>query len=96
MHLVGCLSYNQVVKPWVFLSYPNVHNDPNLTIAIMQRLQSWIVPLPPVLYVQLGNTASVFGYLSMLVHRGLFNSIKINFLLVGHTRYHNIVKMQFP
>ena len=95
MHLVGCLSYNQVVKPWVFLSYPNVHNDPNLTITIMHSvLQSWIGPLPPVLYVQLDNTArenknsSVFGYLSMLVHRGLFKKIKVNFLLVGHTHDH--------
>ncbi len=95
MHLVGCLSYNRVVKPWVYLTYPNVHNDPNLTITIIQRvLQSWIGSLPPTLYVQLDNTArenknsSVFGYLSMLVHRGLFKKVKVNFLLVGHTHDH--------
>ena len=95
MHLVGCLSYHNVVKPWVFLTYPNVHNDPNLTITIIQRvLQSWIGPLPPVLYVQLDNTArenknsSVFGYLSMLVEKGVFKKVKVNFLLVGHTHNH--------
>ena len=95
MHLVGCLSYHRVVKPWVFFTYPNVHNDPNLTITIIHRvLQSWTSALLEVLYVQLDNTArenknsSVFGYLSMLVHQGLFKKIKVNFLLVGHTHDH--------
>ena len=95
MHLVGCLSYHTEVKPYVFLTYPNVHNDPNLTITIMHKvLQSCIGHLPPVLYVQLDNTArenknaSVFGYLSMLVHKGLFKKVKVNFLLVGHTHDH--------
>lgn len=56
--------------------------------------QIWIGSLPPVLYVQLDNTskenknASVFGYLSMLVHKGLFKKVKANFLLVGHTYNH--------
>ncbi len=79
----------------MFLTYPNVHNDPNLTITIMHRvLQSWNGPLPPVLYVQLDNTSrenknsSVFGYLSMLVQNGIFKKIKVNFLLVGHTHDH--------
>ena len=57
MPLVGCLSYHGVVKPWVFLTYPNVHDDPNLTITIINRvLQSWSGTLPEVLYVQLDNT----------------------------------------
>ena len=95
MHLVGCLTYHTVVKPYVFLTCPNVHNDPNLTITIMHRvLQSWNGPLPPVLYVQLDNTSrenknsSVFGYLSMLVQNGILKKIKVNFLLVGHTHDH--------
>ena len=61
----------------------------------MQRiLQTWQGILPPVLYVQLDNTArenknsTVFGYLSMLVERGIFKKIKVNFLLVGHTHDH--------
>ena len=91
MQLVGCLSYHRVVKPWFSFTYPNVHNDPNLTITIIHRvLQSWTSPLPEVLYVQVDNTArenknsSVFGYLCMLVHQGLFKKIKVNSFLVGH------------
>ena len=95
MHLVGCLSHCQTIKPSVFITYPNIHNDPNLTVTVMQRvLQTWQGILPPVLYVQLDNTArenknsTVFGYLSMLVDRGILKKIKVNFLLVGHTHDH--------
>ena len=44
--------------------------------------------------MQLDNTArenknsTVFGYLSMLVEKGIFKKIKVNFLLVGHTQDH--------
>ena len=44
--------------------------------------------------MQLENTIKenknsiVFGYLSMLVERGIFKKIKVNFLLVGHTHDH--------
>ena len=54
-------------------------------------LHTWQGVLPPILYVQLDNTAKenknviVFGYLSMLVEKGLFKKIKLNFLPVGHT-----------
>ena len=79
IHLVVCLLYSQEIKPWVYLTYTNIHNDPNLTVTVMQRvLQSWPGILPPVLYVQLDNTArenknsTVFGYLSMLVEKGIF------------------------
>ena len=91
MHLVGCLSY------WrsVFITYRNIYNDPNLTVTVMQRvLQMWQGILPPVLYIQLDNTArenknsTVFGYLSMIVERGIFKKIKVNFLLVVHTHDH--------
>ena len=95
MHLVGCLAYNRSVRPHVFITYPNVHNDPNLTVTVIHRvLMSWGQPLPPVLYIQLDNTArenknsTVFGYLSMLVDQGLFRKVKVNFLLVGHTHDH--------
>ena len=95
MHLVGCLAYNRSVGPHVFITYPNVHNDPNLTVTVIHRvLMSWGQPFPPVLYIQLDNTArenknsTVFGYLSMLVNQGLFRKVKVNFLLVGHTHDH--------
>ena len=38
MHLVGCLAYNGTVKPHVFITYPNVHKDPNLTVTVIQRV----------------------------------------------------------
>ena len=95
MHLVGCLAYNGTVKPHVFITYPNVHNDPNLTVTVIQSvLMNWGHPLPPILYIQLDNTArenknsTVFGYLSMLVKQGVFRKVKVNFLLVGHTHDH--------
>ena len=95
MHLVGCLAYNRLVGPHVFITYPNVHNDRNLTVIVIHRvMMSWGQPFPPVLYIQLDNTTSenknptVFDYLSMLVNQGLFRKVKVNFLLVGHTHDH--------
>ncbi|KAH7289463.1 hypothetical protein KP509_30G003200 [Ceratopteris richardii] len=79
MHLVGALVYNGTVMSKVFFTYPNVHNDPNLTITIIHRvLQSWKGLLPPTLYLQLDNTtrenknSTVFGYLCMLVDKQVF------------------------
>ena len=70
MHVVGCLTYNETIKPHVFVTYPNLHNDPNLIVTVIQRvLMTWGKPLPPVLYIQLDNTAredknsTIFGYL---------------------------------
>ena len=95
MHLVGCLSYCQTITPQVFLTYPNIHNGPNLTVTVMDKvLQSWPSSLLPVLYVKLDNIARenknsiVFGYLSMLVEKGIFKKVKVNFVLVGHTHDH--------
>ena len=34
------------------------------------------------------KNSMVFGYLSMLVKKGIFKNIKVNFLLVGHTHDH--------
>ena len=97
MHLVGCLSYNGTVKPHVFITYPNVHNDPNLTVTMIQRvLMNWGHLLPPILYIQLDTSvrenkkfnSSIFRYLSMLVEQCVFKKVKVNFLLVGHTHDH--------
>ena len=95
MHLVGCLAYNETIKPHVFITYLNVYNETNLTINVIQRaLMCWGHSLPLVLYIQWDNTARakknsiVSGYLSMLVNRGVFRKVKVNFLLVGHTHDH--------
>ena len=81
MYLVGFLAYNRSVGPHVL--------GPTLMFTM-----TWGQPFPPVLYIQLDNTArenknsTVFGYLSMLVDQGIFRKIKVNFLLVGHTHDH--------
>jgi hypothetical protein len=47
--------------------------------------------LPPVLNMQLDNACSdnknryVFSFFSLLVHKGVFREVYVNFLLVGHT-----------
>jgi hypothetical protein len=49
------------------------------------------VPLPPVLNIQLDNACFdnknryVFSFFYLLVHKGVFREVYINFLLVGHT-----------
>jgi hypothetical protein len=54
---------------------------------------------PEVLYLQLDNASgpnkndTLISFLSMLVHRGIFRKVKINFMLTGHT--HGIVDQMF-
>ena len=49
------------------------------------------VPLPPILNVQMDNAASdnknrfVFCFWSLLVAKGIFREVYVNFMLVGHT-----------
>ena len=92
MHLVGCLVYHSKVMANVFFTYPNIHNDPNLSITIIHHIiTSWEGPLPRVLYIQLDNTPRenknqvVLAYLCMLVEMKIVDKVKIGFLLVGHT-----------
>ena len=95
MHVVGSLVFHGDLHSRVFLNYPNLHNDGNLTITILQRiLNEWEQKpngLPPVLYLQLDNTCRenknnlLMTYLHMLVKLKVFKKIKIGFLLVGHT-----------
>lgn len=92
IHVVGCLVFNRQLTANVFLNYPNIHNDSNLTIHVIQHiLNTWEGVLPPVLYLQLDNTARenknkfVMAYLNMLVYTGVFRKVKVSFLLVGHT-----------
>jgi hypothetical protein len=92
IHVVGCLVINRTLRSHVYLNYPNVHNDSNLTIHVIQHvLNGWEGELPPVLYLQLDNTSRenknkfTMAYLNMLVEKGVFKKIKVGFLLVGHT-----------
>lgn len=95
LHVVGCLVFNGELHSRVFLNYPNLHNDGNLTITILQRvIVEWEKRpggLPPVLYLQLDNTSRenknnlLMTYLHMLLEKKVFKKIKLGFLLVGHT-----------
>ena len=38
--------------------------------------------------VRENKNSTVFGYLSMLVDRGILKKFKVNFFLVGHTHDH--------
>ena len=91
LHLVGALIFNGVVDCRVYLTYPNIHGDPNLTVTILNKILLAKEKLPPVLYVQLDNTTRenknqvFFAYCAMLVELGIFRKVKVGFLLVGHT-----------
>jgi hypothetical protein len=95
LHVVGCLVFHKEIFSRVFLNYPTLRNDGNLTITILQRVfhewSSRAGGLPPILYLQLDNTARenknnlLFSYLHMLIQKKVFKKIKVGFLLVGHT-----------
>jgi hypothetical protein len=79
----------------VYFTAPNIYNDANMTITIIHyMLTHWSDNLSQVLYLQLDNTSCenknqvVFGYLSMLVQLGIFQKVKVGFVLVGHTHDH--------
>jgi hypothetical protein len=87
--------FNRKICPRVYFTYPNIHNDENLTITIIHHvLTHWYGNLPQALYLQLENTSCenknqiVFGYLSILVEMRIFQKVKVVFLLVGHAHDH--------
>lgn len=100
VHVVGCLIFSKTTTPYVFVNYPNIPNDGNLTIHVIQEvIRTWDGPLPKNLYVQLDNTSRenrnklVIAYLNMLVEKDVFKKVKLGFLLVGHT--HDQIEQMF-
>jgi hypothetical protein len=76
----------------MFTVLPHLRKDPNLTIeCIHQVLDTLPPPLPRILYLQLDNcfrenkNRFVLGWLCDLVWRGVFDTIQVCFLPVGHT-----------
>lgn len=74
LHVVGALVFNGVMSSRIFVNFPNIHNDPNLTITIIQHIiEEWKGELPPFLYLQLDNTSRenknqvLLAYLNMLI-----------------------------
>jgi hypothetical protein len=87
--------FNRKMCPRVYFTAPHIHNDANSTITIIHHVFThWSGNLLQVLYLQLDNTSHenknqiVFGYLSMLDELGIFQKVKVGFLLVGHTHDH--------
>jgi hypothetical protein len=92
-HLTAVLGATGPLR--LYWNWDNVAKDGNLLPTILldyiSRVKAERGSLPPVLYLQLDNTARenknkfVMTFLALLVERGVFEKIKVNFLLVGHT-----------
>ena len=92
VHVVGCLVFNHCFRAKVYLNYPNIHNDSDLTIHMIHNVLNELEEdLPPILYLQLDNTSRenknkfLMAYLHMLVEQEVFKKIKVGFLMVSHT-----------
>lgn len=109
LHLIGVLCFGGPIPLVTYLSKSDIANDPNLTIHIIMDFlrRTWTEVKngngkwcwPEVLYIQLDNATNsnknnmVFGFLSMLVWRGVFRKIKVGFEVVGHT--HDLIDQVF-
>jgi hypothetical protein len=106
-HLVGILAFEYTgTKAHCEFSHANLSNNGCLAIdsihnAVKRSQDGRIaagLPLPTVLYLQLDNVSSNKGqllmwYASWLVLTGVFEKVRISFLLVGHT--HEIIDQMF-
>jgi hypothetical protein len=92
-HLIGVIAHG--VGSWVYTMSERLAADSNLTIEVLQRVLIAVEKkrgrLPKRLCLQMDNCTRenknkyVLGYLSWLVERGIFESIELSFLPVGHT-----------
>ena len=87
--------FNSHMSSRVHFTAPNIHNGAILTITIIHHvITHWSNNIPRVLYLQLDNTSQeninkiMFGYLKKLVELGIFQKVKVGFLLIGHTHDH--------
>jgi hypothetical protein len=93
VHLMGVLIHGEAVHAYTY--FENFKQGNNVTIqAIHDSLADKLArdgKLPSTLYVQLDNTSKqckaryMIGWLGYLIKLGLFNSIVLSFLPVGHT-----------
>jgi len=92
-HLIGVIVHG--IGSWVYTMSDKWKSDANVTIEVLQRVLTAIEEqrggLPSTLYVQMDNCTRenknkwVLAYLSWLVQRGVFETIELSFLPVGHT-----------
>ena len=92
MHLYGALVHGQ--DAYAFTITDHEQQGHNSTIQVLHYILSDLAsrgPLPPILKLQLDNTTKqnkgqyLFGFLSLLVECGVFKSIEVSYLPVGHT-----------
>jgi hypothetical protein len=99
----GCLVFHTDLFSYVFLNYPILHNDENLTITILQRvIYTWRLKdgsLPPILYLEHNNMFQsnkknlLFSYLHMLVLKKAFKKMKVVFCF-GHP-HNQMIRLNF-
>jgi hypothetical protein len=92
MHLYGALVHGRAA--YAFTMTDHEAQGHNSTIQVLHYVLVDIAkggPLPTILKVQLDNTTKqnkgqyLFAYLSMLVEYGVFESVEVSYLPVGHT-----------
>jgi hypothetical protein len=92
VHVVGAKVIGNECKAYVFLMFDNFKSDSNCMLTVLHRvIRKMPPPLPKVLFLTLDNTTKenknkyVLSYLTYLVRMGVFEKVRLNFLLVGHT-----------
>jgi hypothetical protein len=90
-HIIGAISHGRRCRAFMFVASRRT----NVTIEIVHRVVLATLEaegaLPPVLHLQLDNTADqcksrwLVGYLSLLVSHGVFEQVTLSYLPVGHT-----------
>ena len=91
VHIIGAISHGRRCRAFMFVASRRT----NVTIEIVHRVVLATLEaegaLPPVLHLQLDNTANqcksrwLVGYLSLLVSHGVFEQVTLSYLPVGHT-----------
>ena len=92
MHLYGALVHGRGAYAFTIPDHePQGHNT---TIQVLHHILCNLAkkgPLPKVLKLQVDNTTKqnkgqyLYGYLDLLVEYGVFESVEVSFLPVGHT-----------
>lgn len=93
-HLTGVLDATGSLK--MFWNWDNIAKDGNLLPTILLHTLNKVKEerggtLPKVLLLQLDNTCRenknryVMAFLAYLVDAGVFEEVRVNFLMVGHT-----------
>ena len=93
LHILGCIAHGR--RPYVFTCPSHYAQGHNITIQVIKDVildtQRREGTLPPKLFLQLDNTTKqnkgkyLFGFLAHLMYSGVFKSVEVSFLPVGHT-----------